>query len=317
MTNHSKDAVVAKRGAAVAITIGVGTALAAAGVSQGVALADGQPSGTQGPDATAGQAASVAGAPGLRQGGLAAVQQDAVEGTFSFTQAEVSSNAWIARHVAGASAYTCSSVTTGSGAAAGAPDSASGDADGDESLDAAESWRIEVSGDVSNPYGATVGELAQSPEVQSVLMGCQCMGNPSDGLSVANALVRGIPLTALLDAANPSADANTVVISSADGYEVALPLSYLRNHYCPIVFDVNGSSLEQSVGGTNQLWLGSTPASYFVRDVSAVRVETRAEAPASPNSEEAREQIGTLPNVGVMFGGTVGASQTSTDGTTA
>lgn len=136
-------------------------------------------------------------------------------------------------------------------------------------------------------------------------MGCTCAGNPADGTSVADALVKGIPATTLLAMAAPQEGANTVVFVSSDGYEIALPLSYLFSHYCPLVFAVNGSELASSVGGTNQLWLGSTPASYFARDVVEVRVETRDEAPASPTSDEAREQLGTLPNVGVLYGGEV------------
>ena len=105
--------------------------------------------------------------------------------------------------------------------------------------------------------------------------------------------------------AQPDENANTIVFTSADGYEVALPLSYVQMRYCPVVFDVNGAPLAESVGGTNQLWLGSTSANYFARDVVAITLEERETPPPSPTSDEAREAYANLPNVGVLLGGDV------------
>ena len=219
----------------------------------------------------------------------ARVMSPEVVGAFGFTQDEVSSNDEIARNLAEGSRYLCGARAS--------------EANGAER---AENWVLTVEGAVERGFSATVQEIAQTDAVQSVIMGCSCLGNPTDGRATANALVRGISAMTLVEMAQPSEAANTVVFTSSDGYEVALPLSYLRSHYCPIVFDVNGSRLEQSVGGTNQLWLGSTPASYFVRDVASVRVEERDAAPASPTSDEARaEYAANLPNVGVLLGGEV------------
>ncbi len=220
------------------------------------------------------------------------VALDKVEGTFSFTQAEAASNDYLARNFKEGSQYLCG--------AKGTTDEA-GEA-------SAQDWVLTVDGDVQSGYSEAVSELAASPAVQAILMGCSCLGNPADGTSAANALVNGISALILVEMANPSADANTVVFTSSDGYQVALPLSYLQSHYCPIVFDVNGSPIADSMGGANQLWLGSTPASYFVRNVSSITVETRDEAdvPASPTSDEARaEYAANLPNVGVLLGGEV------------
>ncbi len=263
---------------------GVGSALVALGALQASALAtpvapavDGAPT-----PAAAVEPAEVAVASPV-------VEQSEVAGTFAFTQSEVSSNDWLARHVSSASSkYLCGSQVVATGEA-----------------DDPASWTLAVSGDVSSPIEATIGELAERPEVQTNIMGCACAGNPADGLSVANALVKGLPVTTLVALADPAAGANTVVFVSSDGYEMALPLSYLESHYCPLVFNVNGSALVESVGGTNQLWLGSTPASYFVRDVVGIRVEARDEAPASPTSDEARAAFESLPNIGVLFGGDV------------
>ncbi len=268
------------------LAVGVGSALMVTGAVAGVALAQDQ---AVAPDAQPQTAGAVTGVEeNLEVTGDQAVQEDKVVGTFSYTQEEASSNDWLVKHIGEASKYLCGSQAV---ATDGAVD--------------AEDWVLEVTGDVANPYQATIGELAESGTVQSVLMGCSCAGNPSDGLSTANALVEGIPTILLLHMAQPSEDANTIVFTSSDGYEMALPYDYVTSRYCPLVFNVNGSALIESVGGTNQLWLGSTPGNYFVRDVVSIRVETRDTPPADPTSDEARATYENLPNIGVKFGGEV------------
>ena len=158
---------------------------------------------------------------------------------------------------------------------------------------------------MENPYEMTVAELQEDPAVQSVLMGCSCAGNPADGRASVNAEVTGVAVTVLVNKASAQSEANTIVFTSSDGYEVALPLQYVTQRYCPIVFDVNGSPIAESVGGTNQLWLGSTSAKYFARNIVSIRLETRDVLPDAPGSEDTGEDNANLPNVGVYFGGEV------------
>ena len=69
--------------------------------------------------------------------------------------------------------------------------------------------------------------------------------------------------------------------------------------------DVNGSPIAQSAGGTNQLWLGSTSARYFARDITGITLEKRQTPPPAPGSDEADDEYANLPNVGVYFGGEI------------
>ena len=216
------------------------------------------------------------------------VRMDKVGGEFSFTQSKVTSTDDIIRNLGEASAYLCGANPMG-----------------DEKAVAIEDWSIAVQGDVENAYTATFGELSEKEELQNVVMGCSCAGNPSDGRAVANAEVTGISALKIIELAQPSADVNTVVFASSDGYEVALPLDYLRMRYCPLVFDVNGSPIADVRGGVNQLWLGSTAASYFARDIVSITLEERETPPANPHSDEARAAYQSLPNVGVLLGGEV------------
>lgn len=262
------------------LVVGTSSVLALAGMGGGIAVAS--------PDADAQLAPEAA-----SQSENTAYQKtdivtlDVVEGDFSYTQTEVSSNEDIQKNI-GASQYLCGARPTGEASAI-----------------APEDWEITIGGAVQNSYVATYGELIQTDEVQSLLMGCACAGNPADGKASANAEVTGISVLTMIGMAEPEENANTVVFTSADGYEVALPLSYIQNRYCPIVFDVNGAPLAESVGGTNQLWLGSTSANYFARDVVAITLEERQTPPPSPNSDEARDAYANLPNVGVLLGGDI------------
>ena len=218
--------------------------------------------------------------------GSAQVSVPSVQGVFAYTQDEVDDNAAVARAM-GASKFLCGAQT--------AP----------ETSVAAEDWVIAVEGAVANPYALSVAELQDDPAVQHTLMGCSCAGNPADGNASVNARVTGVSVTTLLKKAGVEAGANTVVFRSADGYEVALPLTYVTSRLCPIVFDVNGSPIAESAGGTNQLWLGATSARYFARDIVSIAVEQRDEVPAAPGTPEAEDSYANLPNVGVDFGGEI------------
>ena len=69
-----------------------------------------------------------------------------------------------------------------------------------------------------------------------------------------------------------------------------------------IVYQLNGEPLSASVGGTNQLWLGSTSARYFASDVVEVRVTCEDEVPAIPGSPASGDHASNVPNVGVTAG---------------
>lgn len=204
---------------------------------------------------------------------------DKVLGTFTFTQTGVDSLDKIAK-MARQTAYLCQSVPS------------AGQAD-------ASQWTITVSGDVENAFTATKEEL-EAEGRHHATMGCSCGGNPAGGTASVNAEVAGIPVQTILEMARPDAEANTIVFTSADGYETALPLFYVRHHYSLIVWEVNGQPIADSMGGVNQLWLGSTPAFAYVRDVTSVTFETRQTPPPTPGLESRAE--GNLPNVSVTEG---------------
>lgn len=207
-----------------------------------------------------------------------------VQGLFAFDQTTATPNERIADVFQKASATLCGASTE---LAVTAPDD----------------WGITVSGDVANPYTATLGELAQSDGTQTQLMGCSCASNPAGGRAVVNADVSGVSLAALIERALPAAEANTVTLTSADGYRMSLPLDYVMERRAVVATSINGEGLGASVGGTNQVWLDGTAAKYFTRNVVSIEVSAEAAAPAVPGSEDAPEdQYVNRPNVGILAG---------------
>ena len=134
------------------------------------------------------------------------------------------------------------------------------------------------------------------------IMGCTCLGNPADGRASVNAGVRGISLSYLMEQAGLLGGVNTVVFTSADGYEVALPLSYVKYRFSVIAYQINDEPLKDVLGSNNQLWLGSSSANNFARDVTSVTFEARQTPPPTPFTEEGDAYYGNLPNIAVEVG---------------
>ena len=126
-------------------------------------------------------------------------------------------------------------------------------------------WQISVTGDVDNAFTATAD-------------------------------VKGIPVTYLIERANPADGANTVTFVCSDGTEQAFPLGYVIGRHAVISYEVNGEDLSASVGGNNQLWMTATPANYFVRDVVEVRITKEDVPPANPGEDAEHPNS---PNVGM------------------
>lgn len=150
----------------------------------------------------------------------------------------------------------------------------------------AAAWSVTVGGSVSSAFTATLGELAEEGEARVVMMGCSCAGNPSGEYGAINAETTGVTLASIMERAGVLENANTVVFTSEDGYEVALPLSFVKHRYAMVVYAINGEELANSVGGTNQVWMGATSAQNFARNVVSIQFEERETPPAVPGLVE-------------------------------
>lgn len=228
-------------------------------------------------------AATVVEASEQRRAGLKDVQMDRVEGRFSFDQGIVDTNEAIAKAVGKASAVLCGASEMNEFTQSGT----------------GKSWDIEIGGDVREEFVLSEATLDEN-EFELRTMKCSCSGNPADGKSTANAHVAGMPIASIIQRAQPSDEVNTIVFTSSDGYEVSLPFKYVTQRGSLIVYKINDECLDESVGGSNQLWLGRTSARYFARDIVKVEFEARETPPPAPGSAAEREAYPNNPNVGVL-----------------
>lgn len=159
---------------------------------------------------------------------------------------------------------------------------------------------------LSKKTAATAGALVLlAGTAAQVTMGCSCAGNPAGGLAAGNADVLGVTMLSIMNRANVAEDVNTIVFTSSDGYEIALPFYYVAQRFSLIAFDIAGEPVANSMGGTNQLWLGSTAANYFARDVATITFETREIAPPTPGTAQAGDTYANVPNISVTDGAAV------------
>lgn len=217
--------------------------------------------------------------------GSAAVQSPIVsvphaEGAFAYQQSIITPNWKIAEVFQKATNALCNATT-------------------EFTVTAASDWAVSVSGDVENAYSATLGELAADDE-RTTLMGCSCAANTAGGSAVINAEVTGVPLATIVERAEPLPGVNTVTLVSEDGYTMSLPYDYVMARTSILSYAINHERLSESVGGTNQLWIDSTAAKYFTRNIVSIELTAEDEAPAVPGTEEAPEgQYANRPNVGI------------------
>jgi DMSO/TMAO reductase YedYZ molybdopterin-dependent catalytic subunit len=92
-------------------------------------------------------------------------------------------------------------------------------------VDAA-TWKLSVTGMVEEPFEITFEELLSMDAVQEPIT-LQCVSNEVGGDLVGTAMWQGIPLTALLDRAKPTAGATQVIGESVDAFTAGFPTELL------------------------------------------------------------------------------------------
>lgn len=141
----------------------------------------------------------------------------------------------------------------------------------EEGKEAAGEYYINVSGSLKHSQSVTLADLEDKEETR--VMSCAC----ATGNTSVNALVTGIPLSAILQLTEVSKEANTVTIKGSDGYGIPMPLSYALEKEAMIVYKINGEALPD--GQTSQLWMPGTVAKYFTRDIVDIEVTAEDEIP--------------------------------------
>lgn len=110
-------------------------------------------------------------------------------------------------------------------------------------------WRLEVTGEVEEPFSITYAQLAEMPMHESATT-LMCVSNVVGGELNGTAVWLGTSIRDLLARARPKAGADMVLSSGADGFSASTPLSVLQDDGRDSVLAVgmNGEPLPQLHG---------------------------------------------------------------------
>jgi len=113
-------------------------------------------------------------------------------------------------------------------------------------VDAA-TWKLEVSGEVGNPFSLTYEELQALPWIEEYVT-LECISNEVGGPLISNALWRGVPLHALLERAQLHPDTARLAFHADDGYVDSFPLYIAMRDQTIVAYMMNGEPLPYGHG---------------------------------------------------------------------
>jgi DMSO/TMAO reductase YedYZ molybdopterin-dependent catalytic subunit len=121
-----------------------------------------------------------------------------------------------------------------------------------------ESWKLRIEGRVNRPYDVTFSDLVELPakKIEVVL---ECAGNAVNGSAVSNGVWEGVPISALLNPAQPASDAVFVMLEGADSgrllqdspqlqYSQLVPLEKCMDESSLVAFKLNDLLLPKRNG---------------------------------------------------------------------
>jgi hypothetical protein len=108
-------------------------------------------------------------------------------------------------------------------------------------------WKLEISGDVGNPFSLTYDELMALPWKEQYVT-LTCISNPIGNYLISNALWRGVPLATLLAMAGLPETAERIAFHSADGYVDSFPVEYAMRDNVLVAYLMNGEPLSDAHG---------------------------------------------------------------------
>ena len=131
-------------------------------------------------------------------------------------------------------------------------------------------WRLEVTGLVDNPYSLTYTELISMPSVE-VVVGMMCISNPIGGDFIGNTRWRGVRLADLLAKASPQIGVVDVAMTAADGYTDSITYEKALDTDVVLVWEMDGNTLTYSHGYPARLLV---PGIYGMKHVKWItRIE--------------------------------------------
>src|SRR5438094_4049624 len=194
-------------------------------------------------------------------------------------------------------------------------------------------WRLEIAGEVEQPFALSYDELLDLEAVEQVHT-LECISNYVGGDLISTALWTGVPLRDLLGRAQVKSGAYDVAFTSVDGYTDSIPIAKAMEDRTLVAYLMNGKTVPQDhgyparmlvpniYGMKNVKWIRTIEVvnydfiGYWQQqgwsDSANVNTNARIDLPA----RTLRWTGGTVPVAGIAFAGARGISKVelSSDG---
>lgn len=132
-----------------------------------------------------------------------------------------------------------------------------------------ENWVITVDGDCENPFEMTLPEMEEQFGTVEQVMKNDCTINGPGQATIMQVKVEGIPVSKIIEYAQPKDGANILSPISTDGYNYAqMSLDWLADNDAIIVTKMDGERLPNSQGYPCQIWVYKTSGGNFVKRIS-------------------------------------------------
>lgn len=106
-------------------------------------------------------------------------------------------------------------------------------------------WTFSVEGDVENPFTMTISEMLEIFPLETKVITFECNVNPMGGTYIANSEITGIPVSALLEYAQPKEGATAIEWMK---HVMHIPLEWVEDYGCWLVLEIDGKPLTYDQG---------------------------------------------------------------------
>lgn len=138
-----------------------------------------------------------------------------------------------------------------------------------------ENWVISIDGDCANPVEMTLPEMVEKFGTVTQVMKNDCTINGVGQATIMQCEVEGIPVSAIIEYAQPNEGANILSPISSDGYNYAqMSLEWLIENDAIIVTKMDGKPLPNSQGYPCQIWVNRTSGGNFVKRIASLTFMT-------------------------------------------
>lgn len=141
-----------------------------------------------------------------------------------------------------------------------------------------ENWTITIDGDCENPVTMTLPEMVEQFGTVTQVMKMDCTINGVGQATIMQSEVEGIPVSKIIEFAQPKAGANVLSPISPDGYNYAeMGIEWILENDAIIVTKMDGEVLPPTQGYPCMLWLYNTSGGNFVKRIGNLTFMTKPE----------------------------------------